>query len=423
MRPRFLPAFAAVAVTACSSASGPGSAGGDQADAAGPVAVPDSLSPTVPRAAVDHVVTYASFRGWGPRDGDRATLVRHGDLVRLETRLIATLRPDERAVELSFANMATGASMSVRRDDAGALAGVSLRQGQREADLPAYRRRQVTRTGETERILGESCSVWRAEPEQDGPIHTACIAADGVVLRDTVLYRDSRVMSERRALSVQRRPVALAEVLPPREALDWDRWLSPSAAPQRENYVLTLTGQSGRGDALRRRFRADGVAKMEEQQTGDSIDLIGVTAPGVALTYHGRQPLLSISRLPRPPDEGPVASFESAPMSERAPLRLLGDSCRWFDAAVNVSDYGRIECRTADQLPLVIEEYSRGSRQGHWEAVSLVRGRLHAGSVRPPAELMSWRRWGWPMLEGGWSGGGPPAARPDRTARRQLPAG
>ena len=387
--------IAAFTATACSAMSS-----GPEANSTS-IAMPGSLSPAFPREAVDHVVIYASFRGWGPRDGDRATIARHGGLVRLETRLIATHRPGvEAAVETSFANIATGASMSLGRDAQGALSGASLWGGRREADLPSWRRRRVMRTAQSEQILGERCTIWRAEPETEGPIYTACIAADGVVLRDTVLYRDGRVMSERLALSVERRPVAPAEVLPPREALDWAYWVRPAPVRPGDNYALSLAAPNGSGAARERSFLSDGVAKSEEQRSGGEITMISVTAPGVALNYHGAEPQLSISRLNGSPGPGPAATFASAPLPERAPLHLLGETCHWVNAAVGVSDYGRIECRTADSLPLVIEEFGRGGSRGRWEAVSLSRGRTPAGSVRPPADLLSWRRWGWPMLEG-----------------------
>ena len=84
----------------------------------------------------------------------------------------------------------------------------------------------------------------------------------------------------------------------------------------------------------------------------------------------------------------------------RQPQWLLGERCEWVDAAAGVSDYSRIDCRTSDRLPLIIQESSRGSSGGPWEAVSLSRGQTPAGSARPPADLLRWSRWGWPMLDG-----------------------
>jgi hypothetical protein len=373
-----------------------------QPDANGrPMAVPASLSPTFPRSGVDHVVTYVSWRGWGPRDGDRAIVARHGALVRLETRLIATRRSGEAEVETSFSNLATGASMSVARDAQGALAGVSLWQGQREEDqLPIFRHRLV-QSREYEEIAGERCAIWRAEPETgDGVRYSACVSADGVLLRDTVLSRDGSTMSERRAISVERRPVAPAEVLPPREALDWSRWARMPPQPHAANYALSLAGRGPDGGERHRTFLADGVFKAEEQRTGNEITLLTIAGAGVGLTYSGERPQLTIARADDPSGPGPDSQFLSEPMADREPLRRLGEVCNWTNASVGVSDFSRIECRTADGLPLIVEEHSWGSLSGRWEAVSLSRGRTSAGSLRPRADLLNWTRWGWPMLDG-----------------------
>ncbi|HEX8655395.1 MAG TPA: hypothetical protein VF693_09260 [Allosphingosinicella sp.] len=378
-------------------------AGDRQADnempAQGSMAIPVSLSPTFPVRSVDHVATYASWRGWGPRDGDRATIVRHGALVRLETRLIATRRPGEAEVETSFSNLATGAAISVHRDAQGALSGVTLWQGEREeAQLPVYRHRLVPTEG-FEEIAGERCSVWRAEPHsREGVAYTACVSPDGILLRDTVLHRDGTTMSERRAISVERRPVAPAEVLPPRGALDWLYWERVPAARQRENYALMLTARGGTAGRGRRTFLADGLLKREEERAGDQIRSLTVVGSGVSLNYsnHGR-PQLAISRADESSGSALLSSNE--PMADRPPGRLLGESCNWVNATAGVADYSRIECRAADGLPLIIEERSRGSG-GRWEAVSLSRGQMPAGSARPPADLLRWSRWGWPMLDG-----------------------
>lgn len=360
--------------------------------------MPASLPPTFPRVGVDHVVTYASWRGWGPKDGDRAVVTRHGPLVRLETRLIATRRSGEPEVAVSFSNLATGSSISVGWDALGALAGVTLWQGE-EPQPPIYRHR-LTWTQEVEEIAGERCTVWRAEPESsEGVTYSACISADGVLLRDTVLFRDGTAMSERRALSVERRPVAPAEVLPPRAALDWAHWADKTAEPHGENYALRLAGRAPGSGELGRTFLADGLFRSEEQRRGDKITSLTVAGSGAQLSYSGERPQLSISHASGPSESGPVSWFTSEPMADRQPLSLLGEPCDWVDASVGVQDFSRIECRTADGLPLIIEERTRGYLSGRWEAVSLTRGQTPTGSVRPPAYLLRWNRWGWPMLD------------------------
>lgn len=185
-------------------------------------AVPVQLSPTFPRESVDHVVTYAAWRGWGPRDGDRATVTRHGALVRLETHLLATRRSHEPELETSFANIATGASLSFGRGARGVLAGVTLWAGQREAGRPSLYRRRLVLTEESQEIAGERCAVWRGEPESEGPIYTACITTDGVMLRDTVLGRNGYVLSERLALQLSAAQSRLLKFCPQER-----RWISP----------------------------------------------------------------------------------------------------------------------------------------------------------------------------------------------------
>src|SRR5690349_18268165 len=54
--------------------------------------LPGNLSPTFPRKAIDHVVTYEAWRGWGPKGGDRIVLFRHGTLVRTKINYIGSKR-------------------------------------------------------------------------------------------------------------------------------------------------------------------------------------------------------------------------------------------------------------------------------------------------------------------------------------------
>jgi hypothetical protein len=78
--------------------------------------------------------------------------------------------------------------------------------------------------------------------------------------------------------------------------------------------------------------------------------------------------------------------------------QVLGETCTWVDAAVGVHDYNRNECRTRDNLPLIVTESSWGSSSGRMEAIALSRGRTPDRSLLPPAWLMDWAYWGWPEL-------------------------
>lgn len=399
LSPTILLPMAIAASAVCSTLAGCASA----VDSQTAMALPKSLSPIFPRQSVDHVITYAFWRGWGPRDGDRAVVTRHGDLVRLETRLIATLRREEAEVETSFSNLASGSSMSVVLDAEGVLTSMTLWQGiSREAQLPHDLHRLI-QTQDVEEIIGERCSVWRAEPEGEGVTYSACITSDGVMLRDTALSRNGGVLSERRAIALERRPVAVVEVLPPRAALDWAYWAIEPSDMAEENYAVTLTMQDERTGGQSRSFKADGILKSEERRSEGAMTFFTATGSNVTLSYGGgSQPRMSItSRSDGSTRLGPADHLhsQSAPMTDRPPDHALGEQCNWIDAAVGWDDYGRVECRTADGLPLFIEEHSRGS-SSRWQVVSLSRGATRAGGARPPADLLSWSRWGWPMLDG-----------------------
>ena len=91
------------------------------------------------------------------------------------------------------------------------------------------------------------------------------------------------------------------------------------------------------------------------------------------------------------------AAFGTAPTKGPAQT-ILGESCRPINTTVNVYDYSRIECRTADGLPLQIDEdsWGMGTRR---VATSLSRGRTSPAEMRPPPGLLNWARWGWIELD------------------------
>ena len=81
------------------------------------------------------------------------------------------------------------------------------------------------------------------------------------------------------------------------------------------------------------------------------------------------------------------------------PGEALGEPCRWFDAAVGVSDYSRYECRSKDGLPLVVKEQSWGTPKPPLTAVALTRGKTPLRDLMPSKRMLSWAAWGWPELE------------------------
>src|SRR4051794_16318494 len=89
---------------------------GSSCDVAPKAKVPPAgvKAPGLPAAyaapAVDHEVTYAFWRGFGPNGGDRITVWRHGSLLRQVTQFIGSKRDSDPATETVYSNLATGAS-------------------------------------------------------------------------------------------------------------------------------------------------------------------------------------------------------------------------------------------------------------------------------------------------------------------------
>jgi len=364
-----------------------------------PARLPENLAPTFPREGVDHVATYALRHHLGAKGGDRVVLRRHGALVRTDTDHVGSGRANESAHSEDYANLATSAALTVARDDKGSVTSVRMTRNGPD-DIPFYRH-VIAATKASETIAGERCTVWTAKPEtQSGVARTSCITGDGIVLRETVLFHDGSVMTERRATHVARRQVETREVLPPADALHWTSWAEtespiPAAAGEAENYELELAGTKDREPTVKVMRKAGGWYS-EQDDVGASVRLFHLSGPGLALSYDNRTyPRITVSRN-RPATL--MGSFGVAPL-DRPGQQVIGEHCTWYNAAVNVADYGRLECRTHDGLALLTEEYGRGTLRASWAATELSRGQVTPGSFKPLALLMDWTFWGWPQLD------------------------
>lgn len=366
------------------------------------VTPPAGSSPIYTRPAVDHVVTYAWWRGFGPKGGDRLTLSRRGKMVREDQEPIGSRRPFDAARSTSYFNLVTAASFNGDLPKVGERGGVSLVHGNRSED-----RYRLISTGETRNVAGEDCTIWRAEPERDGGVkHLGCLTRDGVVVYHATLYGDGVIGEERTALKVERRKLRDEEILPPKAAMHWAAWLArtqaagppPSASPNHE-VRLKLNGGSGGGpDELR--YRASSGWSSTEAYSSGKLDIYRLANAAGTLNLAKEAGRITIFG-------GPGAELGSLGLRvqalDRAPERVLGEECRWFDTTVGFADTSRIECRAKDGLPLVIVERARGGER-RYAAASLSRGKTAPEDVTPPAQLLDWTSWGWPDLatpEGG----------------------
>ena len=365
------------------------------------------LPVTYIRPTIDHVVTYNFTPYFSSKAGARLTYARRGHLVRQTTEYLTTRRPIDPPGQTNYSNLATNASAQ------GELRGPNEPSGfviwrEHEGKRPGDRYRLI-KTEETQTIAGEHCAIWNAEPivekkgSRTGIQRRACIANDGVVLYDAWLYSSGGVGEERTAVKVERRKVALAEVLPPKDALNGRAWmaLAASARPvettRPRNFDVNLLRQPywDKKTVRARRRGSDGWELSETWSNGEAQTFY-LYHSSMALRFGITPERVDIDYTPDPK----FSSWGSGtvPVTRMPPETVLGEQCSWFDAAVNVSDTTQLECRAADGLPLKTVSSSWGDNESTLIATSVSRGKTRLRDLLPPPALLRWQDWGWPEL-------------------------
>lgn len=352
---------------------------------------------TFPKTAVSHIVTYRP----GRNPNRVVTVTRHGALVRTESLDTGSSDKDEGKKTVIYSNLATGASVRTTVGENQQITGATLGNQALEKSVAGKQPYTLSRTG-SEMIAGERCNIIFAKQtaEDRGITISACVTDDGVVLRDTTYYGDGTVMNESVAAKVERVPVDEQKVLPPRDLLDWAKWDDLPIAKQsiwtaQKNYTLTLVATKGRNNTSieQKTLKADTVSSSEKKCVNGRMDTLWIAAPKKQLSFiSGR--MLSITMRQ---DYFPLKHFHDEAPLPKPDGWVLNESCQWINAAVNAADYSRTECRTNDDLPLLVVEGSMGGR-GNWVATKLERGRNSPGNIAPPSGLLNWDYWGWPQL-------------------------
>jgi hypothetical protein len=355
--------------------------------------MPVDLAPTFPREGVDYVTTYAQGDGRHSPVGARITVFRHGALVHATTAFAGSAGAASGGFS-SYSNLATAGSIIVYPDASGRPATATLRK-RGEPDFPLYRH-SVAPSGKSETIAGERCAEWIAKPETEGVSYSSCIARDGVVLRETTHARDGSVMTEARALKIERRAVTLAEVLPPAQILDWSYWTKAGVAPTEEagarNYQIVMVGAGYTGNPATEIRRASAGWTSDDTYTSDGDRDLSVAGPVARFSFLSQEGELDFSRTgSRGHDLRPK---HPSGIGFRP---LIGEPCLWYRAS-GMGNWHE-ECRTLDNLPLLIRGYGEFVGSTHWEAVRLTRQQVPATAFTPPAWLMRWSYWGWPELD------------------------
>lgn len=359
----------------------------------------DGASLDIPAEAVDHVVTMQAVKRDGTVDPTSRTVWRSGSRHRTEAAY-------EKGTWTTYLDLAIPVRLSIGRDASGSLRTLDIRRasGAESAPTPKFYRR--IRTGERDRLLGETCEVWRIV-ELEPPGHVGgldlrtCVTTDGIVLWHRLIGSDGTAYDWQIATSLQRRPLTADEVSPPRDVLDWASWerAAPPRAVVSGNRAKSSNHEVLYRDTMRdwgatRSLRVFGSWRRETvmRTRGRSEESIGNGR--LRMDYRededGRPLTLSLSIYDAPP-----AGEDDDPSGQRTPEpeeHILGETCRWSNRTPGV-DHPSYECRAVDGVPLARREMSRGAIN-HQEATKVTRNRTTLADVTPPARIFDWAAWG-----------------------------
>jgi hypothetical protein len=339
----------------------------------------------------DFVATYVVKRGWGPPGDDTQTVSRSGGWIRID-------KVENHAASTVYAGVGVPVSVSLARDEAGRYLGLQI-------DPEAYDsspgiQYDSSKTGAVETALGERCEVWNvyrapADRGMGGWARTGCVTADGVELWRKTVGRYGE-MSSARAFSVKRRPIGARAVHPPGDLLDLRAWgvADVAGAGGRPDFevVLAVDPGSNRPAMTIRRHAPwiyEDASDFRGVRTVSSRRLDGLMWISASVQADGRPKMFSIRRNTSNP-----APLENAPATGRSET-VLGERCAWVNTTPNMQDYGRLECRTDDGVPLRIRIESRGSSYGYI-ATQVRRRPVALAEVVPPGDMLKPEFWGLP---------------------------
>jgi len=346
---------------------------------------------TAASAASDVVVEYErpppTF-GAAPQE----TLNRHGERIRIGSR---TVRSDGVALtNAEFTAPGQAVRFRVGWYADGRLAYLGLMDDPLTAPPPNARR---MRTGETQRLLGETCRVWQVAnrtPYGFDFVQSGCATADGVEL-----WRRQAKIDYIAARRVVRRPVPAADVRVPVEVLDLAAWVGPdglqrTSAPAISDYEVVFETP---GPSIRRRIArrsGDWTYEREDRYDGTVTVQIANRTRGLTLYYtrqHDGQRQVNVSRLATLANA--VDEMPPVRLADRPDETILGERCRWWDLMPTTADAGLHVCRTADGVVLKRDEIVRADVRT-LTAARFRRGLQPTSAILPDAEIVSPAAWG-----------------------------
>lgn len=341
-----------------------------------------------PPRATDHIATMVVSRGYGPPGEDRHLVMRAGGWIREE-------RTSQGRTVFVHSDLGSGVSINYARDSAGRI---FYLQADRHPASDRYHVMRRVPTGRRGRALGERCEVWSTtrvgERPGEGVNWLSCETRDGVQLWTRAeSLRSGSVLGSARATSVERRPLRREEVRPPAALLDLASWregsVFPAAATPR--YDVRFEAAGGGGVRILRRQGEWTYSERPGLDGGRRLDIRNdVAFFGYEEEVGGRPVRLNLQRRR---DDQPVDEERWNLIDHRAPETMLGETCRWMVPANLPTDTTHNECRTADGVPLALEEGSWGTST-RYVAVSATRAPLTATAFAPPPRSSDWAAWG-----------------------------
>lgn len=311
--------------------------------------------------------------------------------------------------EISYGNLRTGASFTVRRNDAGEITTLWVAQtpgGQRANwELPQEP------TSETGSFLGERCTIWRA-PTADTPgvqsLSESCLTDDGVQL-----WEQRRVVGHPRnppyttgrveVASISRGRIAPNLARPPREIFEWSFWRERAArvaasvsghdTPPDHTIWYESEREAEQGNVIRAQYRDNVRMHLSHQwyRFGATREF-AYEAPGLRMNARmrsglnpGRELSISISSQPLRWRPDPAVT-QRDPMPEV----ILHRRCFWTSLRNPPEDGFSRACWTDDGYVLAQSRAGRGGASGE-SAVRLNETRPTA-SLTPPREFFDWMR-------------------------------
>jgi len=335
----------------------------------------------LPARAVDHVVVLEERRAdCSNCPLHRRTIARSGSWVKDE-------RIDSQGSRTIYSDFASGTSFTLYRNRDGAVAGLVVERNFEPDGRYGIRRQS---TGDRDVAAGEPCAVWTQFSAVIGTETKSCETADGILVRTRHL---GRVIAD--AVSVERRPVRPEEARPPADLFAMVRW-PRFDRPEGMGYEVVLTSRSRgteRTSVLRRQGRLTSSRREGRRDEGLEFSASdGVTSYSYQVDPRGRAVRLNAG-LPRLRISDIPSRWEAVP--GRRVRRVLGEPCTWQINAAFQSTDTHYQCRTADGVPLMLED------QWHWDSIvdvytarRLTRRPLTEVDIAPPAAADDWATWG-----------------------------